>query len=137
MKVASQTQTMSNISGSVPSKKYMKLTDMEQSVISMLDSFAPDHDATAWACDYDTLMQMAKRSPRIEQDEIIAIIGRLTGFNIIDSSISLTNEKMEVWVSPWSYRHQLRHAINDELIKRRSNMVDSAATLNTEPTQAA
>jgi hypothetical protein len=129
------TQAKSIISKSMTAERYMNLTDTERLILCMLDSFAPDENALAWPCDYDHLMKLAQQSPSISQHEAMTTITRLKGLKILDSSHARDGAQLAIWVSPWAYRHQLLHAINDELIQRRANPSTSPST--TESTQAA
>lgn len=122
----------SNISSRIPGAKYSKLTDTEQMIIHMLDSFAPNTESVGWPCSYDELMKLADRAPSITGGELMATLMRIKEFKMLDFFFMINNGKFDIWVSPWSYRHQLAHTLNDHLIAQRS-----AAASTSEPTQAA
>lgn len=115
-----------NISQTISSDRYNKLTLAEQQVLSMLDSFAPSTDADCWGCDYDTLMDMANVRPSITDTDVVNIIGRLQGFKMLDCCFARDGDKVEIWVSAWIYRSKLRHEINTQLIARRNGTTQAA-----------
>ena len=114
------------ISETISGDRYSKLTDSEQQVLSMLDSFAPSPGSTSWGCDYDQLIDMANVRPAITDTDVVNIIGRLQGFKILDCSFARDGDKIEIWVCPWNYRSKLRHEINTQLIARRNGTTQAA-----------
>lgn len=105
---------------------YQKLSDEERLVLSMIENFAPSQDSTAWPCDYDEMLDMAAVEPKIDDGAFIPTISRFVEMRIIDSAFSLDGEKLEIWVSPWKHRAQLRFKLSSVLIERRTGSTQAA-----------
>lgn len=132
-----QTPVPANLSKSIPASKYSELTHAEQTVLILLDSFAPDANAAAWPCDYDLLMKMATESTAIHEPQLVPILGTLQHLQVIDFAVALNGDRLQLWVSAHQHRARLRHEMVTQLIAARRSLVERIATTSGSTTAAA
>lgn len=99
------------LASSVSGGKYLELTPAEETVLAMLDRFAPSGCPAAWPCDFDSMIRMAERKPSIAEDKLIGALIKLASKRIIDYQLAVVDGKLQIWVSQWAHRARLRHEL--------------------------
>ncbi|WP_136987649.1 hypothetical protein [Synechococcus sp. N5] len=99
------------LASSVSGGKYLDLTPNEETLLAMLDRFAPETNPVAWPCDFDSMIRMAERKPAIPQDKMISALASLSSKKVIDYQLSVVEGKLQIWVALYVHRKRLAHEL--------------------------